>query len=581
MTLALNGQGLHSGIAIGTAHILVRSELEIREFNIDLADLAAEIGRFRTALDRARAHLRKLAKKLRKSAGSSAEEIILTHLHMLDDAVIATATETRIADQLCNAEWALQAQLESIIAEFANLDDEYIRSREEDVIQVVRLIQHTLATETASVKQLVPRNLADSIVVAKNLAPNEVAQLHQRQVQGIVMEHGSPHAHSAILARSLKIPMVVGVAQAQRLLLEDESIIMDGHYGTVFATKDEQIQRHYRQKKHASKDFQTTLDTYRERDCVTRDGVAVSLQANAERSDDINLALAAGIDEIGLYRSEFQFVGDQVPDEKTQLADYQRAIELLAGRPLTVRTLDLGADKPIGRSLEKEAYTGPNPALGLRGIRLTLRNPELFKPQLKAILRAAFHGPVKILLPMVTSVQEIIDVKHYLDECRRELDAAGHAYGTDVPLGGMIEVPAAAMLVPELARELDFLSIGTNDLVQYLLAVDRSDEHVSHLYDPLHPAVLSLLRLIVEAADQAGLSLTLCGELAGDPYYTRLLLAIGLRKFSLSPANLLEVKKQIVETRLDHGQQLLDAYLKGDRDISPESLLNQLNQVLH
>jgi phosphotransferase system enzyme I (PtsI) len=399
-----------------------------------------------------------------------------------------------IEHKLCNAEWALQLHLEELLAEFRNIDDAYIRSRAEDAVQVVQMVQEYLAEgQGEAALEGVPDRLGHTLVIANDLAPGELATLHERGVAGVITEHGSPHSHTAILARSLGIPTVMGVRRAQSLVHEGESLILDGHYGVVFADPEESILEHYVSKQAQSHRFRKSLEDVRQRPATSLDSVPVLLLANAERSEDMRQALLDGAEGVGLYRSEFLFLQGSAPGENEQYEHYRAALDALQGATLTIRTLDLGADKTADHLNFETLRSHPNTALGLRAVRLCLRETDLFKTQLRAILRASAHGPVRCLIPMLTSVSEVHAVRALLDETRYELKQAGMAFDEQMPLGGMIEVPAAALAMDSLCRPLDFVSIGTNDLIQYALAADRVDEHVAHLYDPQHPGVLHLL----------------------------------------------------------------------------------------
>jgi phosphotransferase system enzyme I (PtsI) len=468
---------------------------------------------------------------------------------MLEDRVLVEATVAHIENQLCNAEWALQLQLEELLAEFRNIDDEYIRSRGEDAMQVVQMVQQFLAEDQADTSlEGVPDRLGHTLVIANDLAPGELATLHERGVAGVITEHGSPHSHTAILARSLGVPTVMGVRRAQSLVHEGETLILDGHYGVVFAGPEESILEHYVTKQAQSERFRRTLEDVRARPARSMDQQSVVLLANAERADDMRQAVLDGAEGVGLFRSEFLFLQGSAPDEEQQFQHYHDALESLGGATLTIRTLDLGADK-TSDLLDFEALRShANPALGLRAVRLCLREQDLFKTQLRAILRVSALGPVRCLIPMLTSEREVEAVRTLLDETRYELKLAGIAFDEKMPLGGMIEVPAAALAMESLCRQLDFISVGTNDLIQYALAADRVDEHVAHLYDPQHPGVVRLLEIIFDTARSMGKPFAVCGELAGDRRYTRLLLALGLREFSMQSRYLLEVKKLVTET---------------------------------
>ena len=578
MTLALSGHAVENGIAVGQAHIIQRNELDIGEFRIEAGAAEAEVRRLRNALAAADKHLESLAAKLRESSGVAAEDIIRTHIAMLADSSIAEESCARIRDQLCNAEWALQMQLESLLNEFRQIDDPYIASRGEDAVQVVRMVQQILESEQSDRPWgEVPDRLVQTLVVASELTPGELATLHERGVAGVIAEHGSPHSHTAILARSLGIPTVMGVRRGQTLIREGERLILDGHYGIVFADPEESILKHYLQKQSETDRFIKSLESVRDQPARSADGKAIRLMANAEREEDVQLAMRSGAEGIGLFRSEFLYLRGSPPDEKTQLANYRSALEALEGRPLVIRTLDLGADKGADLLDFKSLRSNPNPALGLRAVRLCLRELDLFKTQLRAILRCSAHGPVRCLIPMLTSAREVHAVRSLLDEAREELQSEGHAFDPAMPLGGMIEVPAAALALVELGADLDFVSIGTNDLIQYTLAADRVDEQVAHLYDPQHPGVVQLLLHIFRATRQLDVPLSVCGELAGDRRYTRLLLALGLREFSMRPRNLLEVKQVIIETDVKKAQAALHEWLASGGGPGESSLTHYLD----
>jgi len=578
MTLALTGHPVARGIAIGRCHVVERSELEIGEYRIAAEEVEREIQRYRSAVAAARQQLEDLAGRVIQNVGIGAGEIIQTHLMMLGDAKLQENTEQHIRRELCNAEWALQIQLEQVLSEFRSLDDAYIRSRGEDVAQVVRLVQNKL-NEEASDKPFenMPDRLADTLVISSELTPGELAILHERGVGGIVTEHGGPHSHTAILASSFGIPAVMGVRRAQSLLKEGETLVLDGGLGVVYADPDEAIRGHYHQVQRITRRFKKALEAIRDLPALSLDGQAVGLQANAERPAELQQAREQGASGIGLYRTEFLYLQGVPPDEETQLAEFSAALELLQGIPLTIRTLDLGADKSTDYLDFSQLRSSANPALGLRAVRLCLRDTDLFKNQLRAILRASALGPVRCLIPMLTSVQEIRMVRVLLDEAREELDARGIAYDPRMPLGGMIEVPAAALAIPELAAYLDFFSVGTNDLLQYTLAADRVDELVTHLYDPQHPGVVRLLRHIFREANASRIPVTVCGEVAGDRQYTRLLLALGLKDFSMHPGRLLEVKQVVRETDIPKAKAALSNWFNTPPEESGRTLLQVID----
>jgi phosphotransferase system enzyme I (PtsI) len=537
LTLALTGHGGADGIAIGRVHLAERSEAEIGEYRIRKQGVEEEIERFRQAITNASEQLELLIEQLGSDSGATATEIISMHVVMLRDESFNVSIESRIREELCNAEWALQAQLEQILAEFRHIDDPYIRSRGEDVAQVVSLVQHKLSEKTSSVPlKDIPDRLADTLVVATDLTPGELAALHHRGVAGIITEHGSAYSHTAIMAGSLDIPAVLGVRLARELLQEGENLVLDGRLGLVYANPNKALLAHYRDAQRKSARYRKKLESVRELPSATLDGMEISLQANAERVDEIEAAVQDGAESVGLYRTEFLFIGSEVPEEEAQYEAYCEALEVLKGRTLTIRTLDLGADKTLQSQSAISMPSAANPALGLRAVRLCLRDTEMFKTQLRAILRTSAVGPVRCLIPMLTSVHEVRMVRSLIDEASQELRDRGLPFDQNMPLGGMIEVPAAALSAADLARHLDFLSVGTNDLLQYTLAADRVDEQVAHLYDPQHPGVLQLLQFVVDAGVMRNIPVTVCGELAGDKRYIRLLLALGLREFSMQPA---------------------------------------------
>lgn len=584
MTLALTGHAVSRGIAIGRTHLAERNELEIGEYLIQPEAVELEVLRFRTALSAASEQLEALSARVGAKAGTPASEIIQVHIQLLADSAISAASEQRIRTDLYNAEWALQSQLEKILADFRQLDDEYIRSRGEDVVQVIRLVQRKLSEgSSGQVFDNIPDRLANTLVIAAELTPGELASLHERGVAGVVTEHGSPYSHAAILASSLGIPAVFGVRRAQSLLKEGETLVLDGRLGVVYADPDEAFLDHYHEIQRITSGFRKSLESARRLPSRSIDDEHVALLGNAEREDELSLARETGADGIGLFRTEFLYLRGGAPDEETQLEEYANALTTLGDLPLTIRTMDLGADKTSDALDFTLLRSSVNPALGLRAVRLCLRDTELFKTQLRAVLRASALGKVHCLIPMLTSVGEIVTVKSLLEESRAELRARGVAFDPGMLLGGMIEVPAAALAVEDFAPHLDFISIGTNDLLQYALAADRVDEQVAHLYDPLHPGVVRLLHYVFKAASAHHVPVTVCGELAGDRRFTRLLLALGLRSFSMHPGRILEVKQVVTETHIGRAAAALAQWqaLGAKRQETPLLRLLDQSQTSH
>ncbi len=549
MALMINGLGVSKGIAIGGVHVLHRNSLEVYERTIKQSQIKSEIQRFNSAIKRASQQLKKIQSSIPAGAPKDIASFIESHLLMLDDAMLSSAPIDIIKENRCNAEWALQLQRDKLIAVFELMEDEYLKTRQDDIDHVINLIQKMLYDQKYEVEKEI-QTLRGSIIVADDLTPADTVVLQHQSIAGFITELGGPLSHTAIIARSLGIPAIVGVQDARQLLKNNEQIIIDGAEGMVLAGVDEKTIREYKHKRKALKDERRKLQTLRDVDAKTKDGITINLQANIELIEDTKALKPSGAMGVGLYRTEFLYIDREEPaSEKEQFSAYKKVVRALKGLPVTIRTLDLGAEKEFDPK-----YKGPmvqNPALGLRGLRRSLKDTELFKCQLRAILRASVYGPVRIMFPMITSEDELFSSYRILDQAKQELLDEGTDFDPDIPIGIMIEVPAAALLAQRFAKQCDFLSIGTNDLIQYSLAIDRIDESVNYLYDPLHPAVLKLIHLTLKAGEKAHIPVAMCGEMAGDPRYTRLLLGMGLKNFSAHPATLLEIKSIINTCRID------------------------------
>lgn len=549
MALMINGLGVSKGIAIGGVHILHRNSLEVYERTIKASQIKSEIQRFNSAIKRASQQLKKIQNSIPAGAPKDIASFIESHLLMLDDAMLSSAPIDIIKQNKCNAEWALQLQRDQLVAVFELMEDEYLKTRQDDIDHVINLIQKMLYDQKYEVEKEI-QTLRGSIIVADDLTPADTVVLQHQNIAGFITELGGPLSHTAIIARSLGIPAIVGVQDARQLLKNNEQIIIDGVEGMILAGVDEKIIREYKHKRKVQRDERRKLETLRDVDAKTRDGIPINLQANIELTEDTKALKPSGAMGVGLYRTEFLYIDRAEPaSEKEQLSAYKKVIRALKGLPVTIRTLDLGAEKEFDPK-----YKGPmvqNPALGLRGLRRSLKDIELFKCQLRAILRASIYGPVRIMFPMITSEDELFSSYRILELAKQELLDEGVEFDQEIPVGIMIEVPAAALLAQRFAKQCDFLSIGTNDLIQYSLAIDRIDESVNYLYDPLHPAVLKLIHLTLKAGEKANIPVAMCGEMAGDPRYTRLLLGMGLRNFSSHPATLLEIKSIINTCRID------------------------------
>ena len=576
MSLALTGIGVTSGIAIGRVHRLTPGELSLPEYHLEADAVAAEIERIEGAAGRGERFLKGVMDRVSGTGNETARDLLEAHRLMMRDPMLIEATCERITRQRINAEWALAQQSEQLQEEFRRLDDEYLALRREDLEQAVGLIQRELADQPASLLGTqVPHRLDDTVLIASELGPADLTVLSERRVAGLVSEHGAPYSHTAILARSLEIPMVVGVHHALELLEEGEPVIIDGHYGAVLVGVDDNLRRHYAEKLDSTLRHRNDLKRYLGRPSITADQQPFQLYGNAELPLEFERCMDANVAGIGLMRTEYMFLEEQMPDEEAQYSAYATAINTMQGKPVTIRTLDAGGDKlPAALELTR----GPNPALGLRGLRLSLSMADTFRSQIRAILRASSHGPVRILLPMLTSVGEILQARQIIAECREQLRAEGVRIDPALPVGGMIETPAAALDIERMALELDFLSIGTNDLIQYVLAVDRQDELVSHIYDPTHRAILELIARIVDTGRRLEREVMVCGELAGDPLAVRLLAGLGVSHFSLPPAQVAAVKKSLIECHAGRCRELVRDEQAGKGSGDGKDLLQRLSE---
>lgn len=574
MIFTLSGAGVADGIALGRVHLLTRHELDLPEYRIAEDRVDAEIQRLRQAARRADEELGRIEDALGRHDHASGPELVQAHRLMVRDDMLIGEAARGIETERINAEWALDRQAAELRRGFERIDDDYLALRVEDLDQVVQLLQRQLAAgDGGLVQEQVPHQLDETIIVARAMGPAELGVLHQRNVAGIVTEHGSVWSHAAIVARGLGIPMVVAVHNAARLLREEEPAIVDSHYGVVLATRDERLRAHYREKLAAHHRNLKLIGRALAEPDFTRDGQRFRLYLNADRREDFARCAELGATGVGLMRTEFVLGQAALSDEQAQFEIYRDAIGRLGGRPLTIRTLDAGGDKLPD---ELDRLRGPNPALGLRGIRMSLAIREHFRTQVRAILRASADGPVRILLPMLVSLDEVRQARELIAGCRDELRDQGVRVDPELRVGGMIETPAAAWQAAAFADALDFLSIGSNDLIQYLLAVDRQDELVSHLFDPTARVVVETLARIVQAARAAGRPVQLCGELAGDPRWAGVLLGLGLTELSLPPGRLAEVKAALLRCRASDCRARVHRFLDDPSELSAGAMLDEL-----
>jgi phosphotransferase system enzyme I (PtsI) len=573
MSFTIHGIGVSGGIAIGRAHLLTNTRLEVEHYDIATTEIEAEMARFDNAIATARNELAALVHHIPENAPPEFEGFLNLHLMILGDSTLSEAPKGLIANQRSNAEWALTQQAEALLSQFDRIEDAYLRERKADVVQVIERVLKALTGQPRTIPApLHPEE--DSILVAHDLSPADVILFKQHRFASFITDLGGATSHTAILARSLNIPSIVALHHARQLVRESELLIVDGPNGVVIVNPDANVLMEYELRREQWQLEREKLKRLKTTRAATLDGTRVELQANIELPEDVAQAKDNAAAGIGLFRSEFLFLSRaELPGEDEQFEAYRRVAVEMNGLPVTVRTLDLGADKhPNGVQ-----RFSPNPALGLRAIRLCLAEPQMFHRQLRAILRASHYGKIKILVPMLSTVHELNQTLHLIGEAKHSLDVDGIAYDRDIKVGGMIEVPAAALSLGAFIKRLDFVSIGTNDLIQYTLAIDRTDDAVAHLYDPLHPAVLMLVAQIIRGAQKAGKPVAVCGEMAGDVKLTRVLLGFGLRQFSMHPAHLLSIKQQVLRSDIEDVTQLAGRMLKTDDPDKLQGLLEKMN----
>jgi phosphotransferase system enzyme I (PtsI) len=579
MSIQIFGLPVSRGVAIGRAVLVASSRVDVPHHFVDPDLVNEEISRLLDARDVVAREFEVLKRDLPPDAPSELAALLDVHQMLLQDEALIGATADWITSRHYNAEWALSAQLEVLARQFDEMEDAYLRERKADLEQVVERILRTLGrgapTAVAS-----PKDFGGDeplVLVASDIAPADMLNFKRSVFKGFVTDVGGKTSHTAIVARSMDIPAVVGARQASHLIRQDDCIIIDGDAGLVIVDPSPIVLEEYRFRQRQSELERGRLARLRHTPAVTLDGERIELLANIEMPEDGAAALEAGAVGVGLFRSEFLFMNrgiDNLPDEEEQYEAYKAAVDAMKGLPVTIRTVDIGADKPLDgmspNELRHESVL--NPALGLRAIRWSLSEPSMFRRQLRALLRAAYHGPVKVLIPMLASLHEIRQTLENIAHVQRQLTESGKPFGT-VELGAMIEVPAAALTLPVFLRHFDFVSIGTNDLIQYTLAIDRADEAVAHLYDPWHPAVLQLVSTTIQQSRAAGRGVSVCGEMAGDPVFTELLLAMGLRSFSMHPSQIASVKQRVLRADTRRLASLLDPVLHSD---DPEATCTQL-----
>jgi len=553
-SFTLHGIPVSRGISIGRAHLLTPAALDVKHYLVPEEQVEAEVKRLQDAIAEVHRNLQELWTDLPREAPTELGAFIDVHVLILSDPMISEAPLDIIRTRHYNAEWALVTQIDELSAQFDEIEDAYLRERKQDIQQVAERVLKVLMGTALPASPAAPGEdhfQPQMIVVAHDISPADMLAFRDRSFVGFVTDVGGQNSHTAIVARSLDIPAAVGMSQASRLIEQDDWVIVDGDAGVVICNPSALVMEQYRVRQANLMKARKRLLKLKKTPAVTKDGTSITLLANIELPDDCGPALEAGAVGVGLFRSEFLFMGRgaqalKVPDEDEQFEQYRRAVLAMKGRPVTIRTLDVGADKP----LDQAEHTALNPALGLRAIRYCLAEPQMFLTQLRAILRASAFGKVRILIPMLAHAFEIDQSLAMIEQAKAQLREQNVKFDAGVDVGAMIEIPAAALALPMFVKRLDFLSIGTNDLIQYTLAIDRVDYEVAHLYNPLHPAVLNLIAMTIEAGHKAGIDVAVCGEMAGDVKLTRLLLGMGLREFSMHPAQLLAVKQEILSSDL-------------------------------
>jgi phosphotransferase system enzyme I (PtsI) len=565
VTISIQGISVSRGIAIGQVHCIKRDQIDVPEYLIRNTQIDSEILRLDNAITNARKELRAIRGHIPSSTSINISEFINTHLLMLEDNALTEEPKRIIKDRLCNAEWALKLQRDALVNVFDEMADAYLSTRKDDVGHVVNRILRILLKQKPLLDELPDKHLRGKVIVADDLTPADTVLMQHYGIAAFATEFGGSTSHTAILARNLRIPAVVGLHGAKKLIKNDDLVILDGGSGIVLVTPDKTVLSYYIKKQNEVKKYYSSLEKLKDSPARSIDGTPITLMANIELPEDFETVRDVGAAGVGLYRTEFLYMNrNNPPDEEEHFQTYIKVIEALRGLPLTIRTVDLGADKEVDGAGRQTSNIRSNPALGLRAVRLCLKEPEFFRPQLRAILRASAHGTIRIMIPMLTNTQEMQQVLFIINELKLELKNKLIEFDQEIKVGGMIEVPASAICADIFADKLDFLSIGTNDLIQYTMAIDRINDEVNYLYDPLHPAVLRLIQATIVAGQKANIPISMCGEMAGEKEYTQLLLGLGLREFSMHPATLLEVKEIINKTNINELTELTKKALMTD-----------------
>jgi phosphotransferase system enzyme I (PtsI) len=583
MTFALHGIPVSKGIAIGKAVLISRAALEVSHYLVEPGKEEVEAQKLLDAFDQVRLELNQLRKGLPKDAPQEMAAFLDVHGMILADPALAQKPIQLIRTQRMNAAWALTTELNDLLEQFADIEDVYLKERANDIRQVAERVIKALNAQKKdafdSTDFLSPSDLGvESIIVAHDIAPHDMLRFKDSAFTGFVTDLGGKTSHTAIVARSMEIPAVVGVRHASEMIRYGDWLVLDGERGVVVVAPDEKLLEEYRKLQNQDLKDARKLKQLKHAKTETLDRVDIELFANIERPEDAVQALKLGAVGVGLFRTEFLFMdrNQALPDEEQQFQQYRRVVDLMHGLPINIRTIDVGADKALGASSSDVSQTGISP-LGLRAIRWSLTEPEIFLTQLRAILRASAYGQARIMIPMLAHAKEIDETFRLIEKAKQQLHQRSQPYNPNIQVGAMIEIPAAALVLPLFINRFDFLSIGTNDLIQYTLAIDRSDHAVAHLYDPLHPAILHLIANIIEQAKRANVPIAVCGEMAGDPSLTKLLLAMGLTDFSMHFSQLLLVKREILKANVGMLKARIPRVLKA---YEPEAQAKAIERLL-
>lgn len=581
MSIVLHGVAAGKGIAIGYAHLIARGTAEVPQYDIADDLVEAETARFDAAIKATRKELEQLRSAIPENAPTELGAFISLHLMLLTDVTLSREPVDILKAQKINAEWALKQQSDKLAAQFDSIDDAYLRERKQDMLQVVQRIHNNLVGQSNELN--VEDNLfEETVLIAHDLSPADTVLFKEQKITAFVTDVGGPTSHTAILGRSLDIPSVIGLHNARKLITEGETVIVDGINGVLIIAPDEAVLNEYRRLAREYRSHRRELNKLKKTAATTDDGINIELLGNIESAEDVKQLHNLGADGIGLFRSEFLYLNrDTMPSEDEQYEVYSAIVKKMKGKSVTIRTVDLGVDKNPRWFGQNATPNGSlNPALGMTGIRLCLAEPVMFRTQMRAILRAAAHGPVRMMWPMITSLSEIRQCLIHLDTAQRQLNERGETFG-EVDVGCMIEIPSAALTVGSILKLVDFISIGTNDLIQYILSVDRGDDSVSHLYQPGHPAVLKMLQHIIRTANRMEKDVSVCGEMAGDTAFTRILLGMGLRRFSMNPNNILPVKNVIIHSNTALLESETAKILRNEDPEKSEKLFKTLNSNDH